>query len=949
MSLATIQNKECEACKFCSSPNVCQINADFDVDNDVLMVVGDFPSKRDSDNDTIFQSGKESFFWEIALSCIEGARRFQFYPTYAVKCRTVAGDTPTKAEIEACKHYLREEIKLLKPKAILLLGAIPMLSLGIKGAITKERGAVQEIDIDGFKTKAIATYAPMYVVNNRGVFDNFARDINKAYTIATGTEEEVEETKVVYVDTIEGVQQVIDYCLQTKEVCVDFETTEIEELGTFAPGFKATLMSLSFQHGSSYAIPLEHFESPFTKQEVLQILGMVSRELFQNPNIRKINHNIKYEMHVMAHYGYPIWRGRIDDTMLMHHLLDSEASHKLKEILPTYYPSREGYQHEVNKYKWAEVPLKVLVPYGATDTDLTFRLCTILEAQLLKDQREYAIYRNQIIPALTPLFRAERRGMQVSRPAIIANIQRAKFLKGEQEKVLLAYPQIKKFEVAERARRIKKAIADLEIERQEKFEAASVKIDERIKNLESKLEEKKGKALEKQVALIHEVRSTKSEKLNEIIQRYSDKINAVRTGQEVVYEGVEVSNPNHIAEFMYSKEGLGYPLFYVRSDRKYKKTTDQRYIKRYNDHTGFIKDLLILRSINTNINTFMVGMLEHLDPSDIVHTNFMQAVTATGRLASQKPNLQQIPKHIKVNSPYVEEVVSMITKVFTVPAGYTLVSGDFSQAELRIIAELAGETAMIEAYNNGIDLHALTASIVLGKTLEEFYQMPEKERKEWRQKAKACNFGLIFGQEPLGFMEYAESSYGVKMSLQEATIIRDKFFRAYPKLLDYHLECELKGKKYGYVRSLLGRKRHVRNINHSDEYVAGDDVRAAINHPVQATCGEMTILAFALLEHRLPKSVLFVNTIHDNIIYYCPNHLVPYATKVMRDTAENLPTKFLFGRELEKVKLLMDIEASTTNWKELAPYKEEDWKEFVSKKEIDSYYAFIDQKKKITA
>jgi len=296
---------------------------------------------------------------------------------------------------------------------------------------------------------------------------------------------------------------------------------------------------------------------------------------------------------------------------------------------------------------------------------------------------------------------------------------------------------------------------------------------------------------------------------------------------------------------------------------------------------------------------------------------------------SETPNLQNITTHVKIKHPFVEEVTTSVKKCFLVPKGYTLINWDFSQAELRMIADLANEVNMIAAYKAGVDLHKLTASKLMKITLEEFLQLPKVEQDEWRQKAKAANFGLIYGQSAEGFKDYAKNTYGVKMNLKEAIEIHTAFFVAYPAILQYHEDYINKQKQHGCVRTVFGRRGRYPDVDSVDDFLRGNAERELVNFPVQGSNGENTVFALALLERRLPKSVQLVNTVHDSIMAYVPDRLVPYVVKVGIDTCVNTPMLRFFGKQMKHLSMAVDAQFSKTNWKALENWDEEKWRESI--------------------
>ncbi len=262
-----------------------------------------------------------------------------------------------------------------------------------------------------------------------------------------------------------------------------------------------------------------------------------------------------------------------------------------------------------------------------------------------------------------------------------------------------------------------------------------------------------------------------------------------------------------------------------------------------------------------------------------------------------------------------------VKKSFIVPEGYTLIAVDYSQAELRVIASFAQETVMLKAYADNLDLHAVTAAQMVNETIEGFYQLDEKKQKEWRTRAKAGNFGLIYGIGAEGFVDYAKSNYGVELTLKESEKLKEDFFTLYPRLLNYHAEYIAKAQKFGYVRTLFGRKRNLKDIHSSQAFKRSLDERAAINSPIQGTAGAFTIFASAILKHRIDPRVKFVLNVHDALYFYCPDELLQTTIPLIKKTCEDLPTNLYFQKELKGIGMKVDVETSKTNMKDTKAYE----------------------------
>lgn len=178
-----------------------------------------------------------------------------------------------------------------------------------------------------------------------------------------------------------------------------------------------------------------------------------------------------------------------------------------------------------------------------------------------------------------------------------------------------------------------------------------------------------------------------------------------------------------------------------------------------------------------------------------------------------------------------------------------------------------------------------------------------------------------YGMGAYAYVGYSKNTYGIEVSLEAAENMRNAFFDTYKRLPDYHAEYVQKASKYGWVRTLFGRRRRTPDINSDDGMRSSMDERVSINSPIQGTGGEITLFVIALLQHRLDPRVKLVNTVHDSIMYDVPPELLDETVRICTETCENAPMLMYFGRELKKVTLKIDSEVSTTNWRELRPYE----------------------------
>ncbi|MGB3207611.1 MAG: DNA polymerase [Crinalium sp.] len=271
-----------------------------------------------------------------------------------------------------------------------------------------------------------------------------------------------------------------------------------------------------------------------------------------------------------------------------------------------------------------------------------------------------------------------------------------------------------------------------------------------------------------------------------------------------------------------------------------------------------IKSLLEYRKYSKLISTYVQGLPTHINPTTgRIHPSYLQCGTRSGRFACRNPNLQNIPRDKAIRSCFIAQ------------PGYTIIRADYSQIELRIVAKISGESRMIEAYKNGEDLHTLTASLITGKPICEI-------TAEDRRLAKAINFGLIYGMGQSKLKVYAETEYGVIMTLQEATKFRKRFFQAYPGLKRWHehiKETVYETSKQA-IRTMRGRRRR---------WSTNPPLSELFNHPVQGSNADFLKMALGKLYIPLAEiGALLIGVVHDEIILECPNDFVFRASEILK-------------------------------------------------------------------
>jgi DNA polymerase I-like protein with 3'-5' exonuclease and polymerase domains len=262
--------------------------------------------------------------------------------------------------------------------------------------------------------------------------------------------------------------------------------------------------------------------------------------------------------------------------------------------------------------------------------------------------------------------------------------------------------------------------------------------------------------------------------------------------------------------------------------------------------------------------------------------------TNTKRSNSSNPNGQNFPKRGKFAKPF--------RRLFKASRGKVLVASDLSQAELRIAAWMANEPAMLQVYRDDGDIHATTAALTMGISVEEFYELDRSIKKTKRQGAKAVNFGLIYGAREQTFITYAKTTYNVDYTMKEATVIRDRYFDTYAGLLPWHERMRAEAAEFGAVRSLHGLTRHLHAMYSNDWSIKSGAERNAINSPVQNFGSDLGIIAFLRLASQAdPHLIRPVGFIHDQLIAEVDENYVAEGMGWLRWVMENPPLEEWFG------------------------------------------------------
>lgn len=683
----------------------------------------------------------------------------------------------------------------------------------------------------------------------------------------------MEKTRYKILDNFKDLKRLVKACKESGYACVDFETTGTE---MNRESFKPTILSVTFQAGSSIIIPLAHEDSPFLDkwQHYLNYFGT---QVIENPDIVKIAWNWKFDSKVFMTYGIQ-YRGTVLDGMLAKYALNEERPNGLKEMVSRYLPKYSGYESDkgFDKAPWDNKPFIPLCEYAAIDTDATFQLTIFFESKLIENGL-YGLYRNLLMPASRVLGAAEFRGLDFDRDLNDKlHIKYEKLVNDQYDKIL-NMQRVKRFNIAQKQEKIEQYIEGLE---------------EEIREL---------KKVEGKDRLIY----AREEKINKIIS------GTYTTKKEIaLLEDVNLGSPKQLVEFLYNHpKGLKLPV--IDTTEKGSPSTAEdtlEKLKKY-DRTGFMDELLEYRGLSHAYSAFIKGYRDLIQDDEKIHGSFNLHTTVTGRLSSTKPNLQQIPK---------KEVNPDIKPQFIAPKGQVYLSWDYSQAELRVLAYLAKDKSMIQWFREGRDIHLASACTKYGIEYDDAMVIYSDEMhkeyvlwKERRKNAKITNFGAVYGVSAKK-LAVQLSTDEHEVSEREAQEFLDHFFEDFQGIDRYMKRQVKKMEKHGYVSNLFGRKRRCPDI-YSDQYGKYlEATRQSFNAPSQSAASDTALFASIILYQYVKTGKLpminEVSTVHDSVYTYTfPEFINPWTIYQLNKIFMSPPTQKYFGFAIKEPRMAIDF------------------------------------------
>ena len=355
--------------------------------------------------------------------------------------------------------------------------------------------------------------------------------------------------------------------------------------------------------------------------------------------------------------------------------------------------------------------------------------------------------------------------------------------------------------------------------------------------------------------------------LADFSQNYNRKLEEL---SESIYEmcgcRFNINSPSQLGQVLFEKLGLKSG----KRNKNGKYSTNAEILEKLADENAVVGQILTYRQYQKLNSTYIEGIRPLIDrTTGLVHTTYNQTVTSTGRLSSANPNLQNIPIR--------EEEGRELRKLFVPREGNVFIDADYSQIELRLLAHFSGCKELIEAYNDGMDIHAVTASQVFGVPLAD---VTHKMRSE----AKAVNFGIIYGISDFGLAK------NLNIPVKTARDYIDSYFKTYSTVKDYMQSNVEFARSNGYVATLTGRKRYIREINSSNYNLRQFGERAAMNMPLQGSSADIIKIAMINVRSALRREELHAKLIlqvHDELVLDCPESEAERASSILKHEMEN--------------------------------------------------------------
>ena len=372
-----------------------------------------------------------------------------------------------------------------------------------------------------------------------------------------------------------------------------------------------------------------------------------------------------------------------------------------------------------------------------------------------------------------------------------------------------------------------------------------------------------------------ELKAEYEKRVSELEQKIYDATEVGVNGEKLDRIEFNVNSPMQLSSVLFEK--LLLPTKGIKKSQRGYSTGAQELAKLYDSHP-IVKLIIEYREASKLLNTYIIPLPDLADAKGRVHTTFTENVTATGRLSSVNPNLQNIPVRT--------EEGKRIREGFVAKPGCKFVQADYSQFELRLAAVLAGDEALIADFNSGIDIHTKTAADVFKVPMDEV-------SKEQRRAAKTINFGVLYGMSAKGLAEQT------KMPVQEAARFISDYFEVRRPIREYLDKILAQARNEGFVETYYGRRRPTPDVRSANFVVRQAAERAACNMPIQGTEADLMKRAMIRLDAKLPEDAPLILQIHDSLVVECPEEKVEAVSEILRKEMEGIAPELKVRLEVE--------------------------------------------------
>lgn len=743
---------------------------------------------------------------------------------------------PKKSELQTCiTSHLQPTLERYPGIPVVALGNVALKALGIDKKISDVRGIV--IEKDG--RKILPTYHPSFILRlsetqsyqeNADVFVNDLRWIHK---IVYGDDQAVEE-KLEY-----NIIHSYDQWLNVKHLLLQHDgliAFDCETHSLLPRREDAKLLGIAFciQPRQAWFLPIEHDQTPLSLFSERKRIAADIRQILSKPR-KPIAHNAQFDMLWIAdRLDIDVSNLLYCDTLVVAREVRHRADNRLKSIMRDFYPNLIAYAEKLNETKrqlgilddsYGLIPLDLLGLYSCADADATLRFMLEYEQKVLGDEKLKSVVFDLMVPALPVLSEATRHGIRVDIQRVSQNLKAIQNSIAKLEAFILNTSEAKAF------------AADMSKPIIESVKVCPVVDTKSLNNIEL-TPEKAAKMLDMDESLIKSLRKQNGFWVARVICGY-EQLN-LRSQQQLgkfltEYVGVKLSEKTPSGKISVSKHVLDAVVENEIVDA----------IKRYN------AEMKVL-------NTYLLPICsEHLCADGAIHPTFNISNTATGRLSSQNPNGQNIPRSGEIRDIFI-------------PHHDLFVEADMSGAELRVVASLADDRVMLEAFSKDEDLHSQTARLIFGiKAGEE-----EKEILPGltaRHVAKAINFAIIYGGSGYAISQHLGYDKNGKpyMSVEDAERLREEWLSVHSGVAEYMRRQRVFVKRHKYVETPFGRIIPIPEIDSDDSQHYNAAIRKAINYPVQSAASDFNLMAatrlYRMLKEQNLKSVI-VNLVHDSVL-----------------------------------------------------------------------------------